>query len=383
MSGFGTRAIHAGQEPDPHTGAVMPAISLSTTFIQKSPGVEGEFAYSRSGNPNRNALEACLASLEKADFGFAFSSGLAASDTILALLKPGDHLVAIDDVYGGTNRLIQRVVSVNGLEYSFADVSKEGELEKAITEKTKMVWVESPTNPTLKISDIKSICEVAHSKGCLVVVDNTFMSPYFQNPIELGADIVMHSVTKFINGHSDVVMGFAATSNKEVSEKLRFFQNARGPVPSPFDCYLVLRSLKTLHVRMPRHGENAMKVAQFLEGHDKVERVSYPGLESHPGHEVAKKQMKGFGGMITFWLKGGLEQSRQLLENLSVVTLAESLGGVESLIEHPALMTHQSVPPEMRKELGIDDSLIRLSVGIEDFDDIKADLSGALDKVVL
>lgn len=384
MPGFSTNALHVGSAPDPVTGAVIPPVSLSTTFIQTSPGVEGEFAYSRSGNPNRKAFEQCIAALEGGKHGIAYASGLAATTAVLHTLRPGDHVVCMDDVYGGTNRLMNKVaLPTYNISVSMADFTKDGALEAAITDKTKIVWLETPTNPTLKISDIKKVCDIAHSKGVIVVCDNTFASSYCQKPISLGADVVMHSVTKFLNGHSDVVMGMLVTNNDELHDQLRFLQNAIGGVPSPFDCFLALRGVKTLAVRMKQASANAAVIASQLEASDKVEKVLYPGLPSHPNHETAKKNMTNFGGMITFFLKGGLEQSRQFLTSLGVITLAESLGGVESLIEHPALMTHTSVPPEQREALGISDSLIRLSVGIEDIEDLQADITKALDAVQL
>lgn len=384
--GFGTRAIHVGQEPDPHSGAVITPISLSTTFAQRSPGVKfpGEFEYSRSGNPTRKALEECLASLEHGKFGLTFASGLGATNTLLALLSHGDHVVCVDDVYGGTQRLFRRIAApASGLEFDFVDFNKEGALEAAIRPdgKTKLIWLETPTNPTLKLLDIRKTAEIAHRHKCIFVVDNTFMSPYFQNPLDLGADIVLHSCTKFINGHSDVVMGALLLNDAELYQRLKFLQNGMGAVPSPFDCFLVLRGLKTLHLRMSAHQQNAFKLALFLESHSKVERVIYPGLPSHPQHELAKKQMKGFGGMITIFLRGGIIQSRAFLENLKYFALAESLGGVESLAEHPAIMTHASVPAEERQKLGISDTLVRLSVGVEDVDDLLRDLRCALDAV--
>jgi len=381
-TGFGTKAIHSGQGPDPVSGAVMPPISLSTTFAQPSPGVNKGYEYSRTGNPTRNQYEANVAALEGGKYGLAFASGSASTATILAMYGPGDHVITVDDVYGGTNRYFNKVSAIaSGLKFTFADLSKEGELEKAFTDKTKLVWVETPTNPTLKVIDIQRAATIAHQKGALLVVDNTFLSPYFQKPLELGADIVVHSVTKYINGHSDVVGGVVITSNEEVHKKLRFLQNALGAVPSPFDSFLVMRGIKTLHVRMREHEKNALAVAQFLEQHPKVQSVRYPGLPSHPHHELAKKQQSGFGGMVTFWLKGGLSESRRFLENLHIFTCAESLGGVESLAEHPAIMTHASVAAEERQKLGIHDNMCRLSVGIEDVQDLLADLTRALNAV--
>jgi len=376
--GFGTRAIHAGCAPDPSSGAVITPISLSTTFQQSSPGVHAGYDYSRSGNPTRDALEKNIAALENAKHALTFSSGLAATSTITHLLNAGDHVVCMDDVYGGTRRQFTRITSRHGLTFSYVDFSKEGALEGAITNKTKLAWLETPTNPLLKITDIARVAEIAKKHNIIFVVDNTFMSPYFQNPLDLGADIVMHSVTKYINGHSDVVMGVLATNKKELFDDLKFLQNGIGSVPSAFDSFLALRGIKTLHVRMREHERNAFKVATYLSSHPKVERVVYPGLPSHPQHELAKKQMKGFGGMVTFFLKGTKNESTIFLEKIKIFALAESLGGVESLIELPSVMTHASVPAEERAKLGISDTLIRLSVGIEEADDLIADIEQAL-----
>jgi len=379
---FGTTAIHAGQPPDPQTGAVMVPISLSTTFHQSSPGVNKGYEYSRSGNPTRAAYEQCIAELEGGKYGLAFASGSATTATISAMLTTGDHVITVDDVYGGTNRFFKRVSTPHAhLTYSFVDFTKEGALEAAFTDKTKLLWIETPTNPTLKVIDIEKAAKIAHSRNAIVVVDNTFLTPYFQRPLSWGADIVVHSVTKYINGHSDVVGGVAIMNDEEIYKKLKFLQNAIGAIPSPFDSFMVLRGIKTLHIRMREHEKNAKIIANFLESSPKVEKVSYPGLASHPQHAIAKKQQTGFGGMITFWLKGGLTQSRQFLENLKIFACAESLGGVESLAEHPAIMTHASVPPEERVKLGISDSLCRLSIGIEDVDDLLQDLRGALEHV--
>ena len=378
---FNTRAIHAGQNPDPTTGAIMTPVYLTSTYVQESPGVHKGWEYSRTHNPTRKAYENCIANLESAKYGFAFASGCAATTTVLHMLKMGDHVVAMDDMYGGTFRLFNRVLKNNGLEFSFIDLTNTQNLEPALKANTKMIWIETPTNPTLKLADIRTICEIAHKKNIIVVVDNTFMSPYFQRPIELGADIVVHSATKYIGGHSDVVGGVAVTSNAEIAEKIAFLSNSMGGVQGAFDAFLALRSLKTLPLRMKAHAENAQKIAEFLEKHPKVQKVIYPGLVSHPQHELAKKQMTGFGGMITFFIKGGLPAARLFLESVKVFALAESLGGVESLIEHPAIMTHASVPAEQRKVLGIDDSLIRLSVGVEDCDDLLMDLKQAFDQI--
>ena len=375
---FDTRAIHAGQEPDPVTGAIMTPVFQTSTYVQSSPGEHSGFEYSRTHNPTRNALEDCLASLEGGKHGVAFGSGCAATATIMHLLESGAHVVSGDDVYGGTYRLFTRVFDQMGIDFSFVDMTDLEAFESALGDATEMVWLESPTNPMLKISDIAAICDIAHSRGIPVVVDNTFMSPYFQSPLSLGADLVVHSTTKFINGHSDVVGGVVVTDDDEVADRLRFLQNSIGAVPAHMDCWLVMRGVKTLAVRMRQHEENAREIARFLDGHRGVEQVIYPGLESHPQHELATRQMSGYGGMITFLLGGGLESARRLLENVEVFALAESLGGVESLIEHPAIMTHASVPAEVRAELGISDGLVRLSVGIEDKDDLIADLERAL-----
>lgn len=378
--GFSTRAIHAGQAPDPSTGAIMTPVYLTSTYVQESPGVHKGWEYTRTHNPTRSAYEKCLANLEGGKYGFAFASGCAATTTVMHLLKGGDHVIAMDDMYGGTFRLFDKILKHDGLQFSFVDLTKVENFEKAVQPNTKLVWLETPTNPTLKLVDIKKIAAIAKSKGILVAVDNTFMSPYFQRPLELGADIVVHSATKYIGGHSDIVSGIAVVSRDDLAERMAFLSNGIGATLSPFDSFMCLRSLKTLPLRMKAHQANAMAVAKFLESHPKVEKVLYPGLESHPQHALAKEQMYGFGGMITFYIKGGLDSARKFLENVNVFSLAESLGGVESLIEHPAIMTHASVPPETRKTLGIDDSLIRLSVGVEDLEDLLADLKAAFDK---
>ncbi|MFP5518452.1 MAG: cystathionine gamma-synthase [Bdellovibrionia bacterium] len=379
-AGFSTRAIHAGQAPDPSTGAIMTPVYLTSTYVQESPGVHKGWEYSRTHNPTRRAFENCLASLEEGQHGFAFASGCAATTTVLHLLKGGDHVIAGDDMYGGTFRLFDKVLRHNQLEFSYVDLTKVENFEKSIRPNTKLVWLETPTNPTLKLVDIKRICDIAKARGILVAVDNTFMSPYFQRPLSLGADLVVHSVTKYIGGHSDVVGGAVVVKSDELAERLAFLSNSMGAIMGPFDAFMCLRSLKTLPLRMRAHAENAQQIAQFLEAHPKVEKVIYPGLSSHPQHQLAKEQMTGFGGMITFHIKGGLESARKFLENVQVFSLAESLGGVESLIEHPAIMTHASVPAENRKALGIDDSLIRLSVGVEDLDDLLNDLKSAFEK---
>lgn len=379
--GFATRAIHAGQRPDPTTGAIMTPIYMTSTYVQESPGVHKGWEYSRSHNPTRKAYEDCVANLEGGKYGFAFASGCAASTTIMHLLKAGDHVIAGDDMYGGTFRLFDKVFKHNGIEFSYVDLTHPENFDKAVKANTKLVWLETPTNPTLKLVDIKKVSAAAKAKNILSVVDNTFMSPYFQRPLELGADVVVHSATKYIGGHSDVVGGVAVTSRQDIAEKIAFFSNSLGGIQGPMDSFMCLRSLKTLPLRMKAHQENAMAIARFLESHPKVQKVIYPGLSSHPQHALAKEQMHGFGGMITFHIKGGLKEARTFLENVQIFALAESLGGVESLVEHPAIMTHASVPAETRKALGIDDSLIRLSVGIEDINDLLGDLKFAFDKV--
>ncbi len=376
---FDTLAIHAGQEPDPTTGAIMTPIYLTSTYVQAGPGEHKGFEYSRTQNPTRNALQACLASLEGAKYGAAFASGLAGTDMLMHMLEAGDHVVVSDDVYGGTFRIFDKVFKRQGLDFSFVDLSNPDAFEAAITPKTKMVWVESPTNPMMKLIDLARIAETAKRRGIISVCDNTFMTPYFQRPLELGMDVVTHSTTKYINGHSDVVGGFVCTSRDDIAERMYFLQNSVGGVQGAMDSFLVLRGVKTLGVRMERHAQNAMKVAQFLATHPKVQKVTYPGLETHPQHQLARKQMKGFGGMATFDIKGGLEAARTFLKTVKIFACAESLGGVESLIEHPAIMTHASVPKETREKLGISDGFIRLSVGIEDAQDLIDDLAQALD----
>jgi len=378
--GFETRAIHAGQPPDPATGAIMTPVYLTSTYVQESPGVHKGYEYSRTSNPTRKAYEDCLANLESARFGFAFASGCAATTTALHLLKAGDHVVASDDMYGGTFRLFDKVLRHQVLEFSYVDMTKQDSIRSALRDNTKMIWIETPTNPTLKLVDIRKTCALAKTRGIITVVDNTFMSPYFQRPIELGADIVLHSATKYIAGHSDVVSGALVTNDQQIAEKLAFLSNSIGGIASPFDSFMCLRSLKTLPIRMRAHEANAKVIAEFLAGHSKAERVVYPGLPSHPQHGLAKEQMFGMGGMITFYIRGGLTSARKFLESVRVFSLAESLGGVESLIEHPAIMTHASVPPENRKLLGIDDGMIRLSVGVEDIKDLVEDLKLALDR---
>lgn len=379
--GFETRAIHAGQEPDPTTGAIMTPIYTSSTYVQESPGVHKGYDYSRSVNPTRKALEACIADLEGSNFGYAFASGMAASATVLELLDSGDHVIAMDDLYGGTYRLFENVRKRSaGLDFTFCDLSDLSTLENSINEKTKMIWIETPTNPLLKIADLEAISSFAKSHNLIAVCDNTFCSPFVQNPLELGFDIVVHSATKYLNGHSDLIGGVVVCSNdrEELASEILYLQNAVGSIMNPFDSFLLLRSLKTLPIRMERHCSNAHKIALYLESHDAIEKVIYPGLESHPQHEIAKKQMNGFGGMISVVLKGGLESATKFLERTELFSLAESLGGVESLIEHPAIMTHASIPPEIREEIGISDGLVRLSVGIESIDDLMLDIENSL-----
>ena len=376
---FSSRVIHAGQEPDPLTGAVMQPIYQTSTFAQESPGVHKGFVYARGHNPTRFAYERCIADLENGQRGFAFGSGMAAIATALELFPAGSHVVAMDDVYGGTFRLFERVrKSTASLSVTYADLSDPENFAASITPATKLVWIETPTNPLLKIVDIEAIAAVARKRGVIVGCDNTFASPYCQRPLDLGADIVMHSATKYIAGHSDVVGGVLVVKDKELGERLQFLQNSVGAIQGPFDSYLALRGLKTLSLRLERHCSNAAALAEWLEGHPAVSRVSYPGLKSHPGHAVAKRQMDAFGGMITIFLRGGLQSARTMLERVELFTLAESLGGVESLIEHPGIMTHASIPPARRKELGVDDALVRLSVGVEDVEDLRRDLDQAL-----
>jgi cystathionine gamma-lyase len=376
---FNTACVHAGVEPEPVTGAIMTPIFQTSTYVQPELGVNKGYEYSRTDNPTRAALQAAIAALEDARFGLSFASGMAATDAILATLSAGDHVLSCDDVYGGTYRLLKRVRDKQGIQSDFVDFSDLKHIEKHVRKETKLVWIESPTNPLLKILDIHAISELAHARKILVAVDNTFMTPYFQQPLKLGADIVVHSVTKFLNGHSDVVGGAIATSSQPLYEQLKFIQNAAGGVPGPMDCFLTLRGLKTLHLRMQRHQENAFDVANFVMARKEVEWVRYPGLKSHPQHDLARQQMTGFGGMVSFELKGGLEAARKFVQGLRLFALAESLGGVESLCDHPAIMTHASVPPETRARLGISDGLIRLSVGVESSGDLLADLEHAFD----
>lgn len=379
--GFDTRAIHAGQKNDPVTGAVMTPIYATSTYAQESPGVHKGYEYSRTSNPTRKALEDCIASLENGDKGFAFASGMAATSTILELLDSGDHIIASDDLYGGTYRLMEDVRKrTSSLDFSFVDFSKTSNILDAIRPNTKMLWLETPSNPLLKITDLDAVSSVVDNRGIIKVCDNTFSSPRIQQPLDFGFDIVMHSATKYIGGHSDVVAGLAVTSKErsDLSDRLAYLINASGGMTGPFDSFMLLRSLKTLSIRMEKHSENAQLVAEFLENHPLVSKIIYPGLESHPEHNIAKKQMRLYGGMVTFVVSGGLSQAKKVLENLEVFTLAESLGGAESLAEHPAIMTHASIPKKTREALGIDDGLIRLSVGIETAEDLINDLKNAL-----
>ena len=376
---FATRAIHAGQSPEPSTGAIMPPIYATSTYVQSSPGVHQGYEYSRTQNPTRMAWERCIADLESATHGFAFASGMAATGTILELIDSGSHVIALDDLYGGTRRLFDgvRKRSAN-LDFSFVDMTDIGSIEAALQDNTRMIWVESPSNPLLKIVDLKAVAELAAGKDILLVADNTFATPYLQRPLEFGFDIVMHSATKFLNGHSDMVGGIAVTANDDIAEQLAYLQNSIGSVSGPFDSFLALRGIKTLDVRMERHCKSAAHIAQWLENHELVDSVLYPGLESHPQYELAQRQMSNGGGIVTFFIKGSMDNARRFLENCDLFALAESLGGVESLVDHPAIMTHASVPEERRAELGISDQLVRLSVGIENVDDLVEDLDRAL-----
>jgi len=381
---FGTKAIHAGVEPDPTTGAIMTPIYQTSTYVQESPGRHKGYEYARTQNPTRTVLQNNLAALENGKHGICYSSGLGATDAILKLFRPGDEIIASNDLYGGTYRIMVRVFQEFGLKFKFVDLSDPAKLEAAVTSaessgRTKMVWIETPTNPLLRLVDIEAIAAITKSQGIQLVVDNTFASPYLQNPLDLGADMVLHSVTKYLGGHSDTVMGAIILNDDETAQRLTFIQNACGAVPGPQDCFLVLRGIKTLHVRMERHCENAQKVAQYLQQHPKVSQVHYPGLESHPGHALAKRQMRGFGGMLSFELTGdSMPEAIRVMESLEVFSLAESLGGVESLCTHPASMTHASIPKEEREKNGLKDTLIRLSVGIEDVDDLIGDLAQAI-----
>lgn len=376
---FATRAIHAGQEADKSTGAVMTPIYQTSTYKQTSPGEHHGFEYSRGTNPTRQALEDCIASLENGRFGLAFSSGMAATDCVLRLLKPGDEVVTGDDLYGGSYRIFTKVYQQLGIVFKFIDTSDIDAVRTAITAKTKMVWIETPTNPTLKLADIRAIAEVTKERDVLFAVDNTFASPYLQNPLDLGADLVMHSVTKYIGGHSDVIMGALVVNDQELYDRLWFYYNSCGGTPGPQDAFLVLRGIKTLHLRMRAHCENGRVVAEFLKNHPKIEKVYWPGLVDHPGHELAKEQMQDFGGMVSVVIKdANLQETFRIASNFKVFTLAESLGGVESLINHPATMTHGSIPKDVRERVGVVDNLLRLSVGVEDPEDLIADLEAVL-----
>ena len=382
MRKFGTKAIHEGTEPDASTGAIMTPIYQTSTYVQSSPGEHKGYEYSRTLNPTRHVLEKNLAAIENGKYGLAFSSGLAAMDALLKSFKPGDEIISSNDLYGGSYRLFTKVFADWGLKFHFVEMDDLSNVESLINENTKMIWVETPTNPMLNIIDLKAIAKIGRNYGILTAVDNTFASPYLQNPLDLGADLVVHSITKFIAGHSDVVMGAIVLNDDQLAESLYFIQNSCGAVPGPQDSFLTLRGIKTLHVRMDRHCYNAKKVAEFLENHHKVDKVYYPGLQSHPNHEIAAAQMKNFGGMISFTLSGNdKEDAKKVLSNTKIFSLAESLGGVESLCGHPATMTHAAIPKKEREKTGIVDSLIRLSVGIEDIDDIIEDLDQALEKI--
>ncbi|WP_207533142.1 cystathionine gamma-synthase [Desertivirga arenae] len=376
---FATKAIHAGQEPDPSTGAVMTPIYQTSTYWQKSPGEHKGFEYSRGTNPTRKALEECLAALENATFGLAFSSGMAATDAIMKLLKPGDEVITGSDLYGGSYRMFTRIFAAYGINFHFIDLSSPENIVPYLNTKTKLIWLETPTNPTMQIVDIAGVSKIAKAHNVLLTVDNTFASPYLQNPIDLGADIVMHSATKYLGGHSDVVMGAVMLNDEDLYKKLWFIYNACGATPGPMDSFLVLRGIKTLHLRMKAHCENGEKVASFLKAHFRVDKVYWPGFNDHPNHLVAKKQMRDFGGMISFTLKGAaLKETFETASKFKVFTLAESLGGVESLINHPVSMTHASIPKEAREAVGVVDNLLRLSVGVEDIEDLLEDLEQAL-----
>lgn len=378
--GFGTRAIHAGQSPDPVTGAVITPIYATSTYVQKSPGVHKGYEYTRSHNLTRYAFERCVADLENGEAGFAFASGMAAIDTLLAVLDSGDHVLTVDDVYGGTYRLFENVRKrASGLKFTFADLYDPKNLEKHVRPATKMIWVETPTNPLLKLVDLEAVAKFAKKRGILTVCDNTFASPFVQRPLDFGFDVALHSTTKYLNGHSDMVGGVIVVgANQELKDKLTFLQNAVGAVQGPFDSFLALRALKTLHLRMERHNRNALEIARWAEKHPKIERVIYPGLTSHPQHALAKRQMNGFSGIVTIFIKGGLNETKRFMERTRLFYLAESLGGVESLANHPAIMTHASIPQRAREARGVTDNLVRLSVGVEDVDDLIADLEQAL-----
>jgi O-succinylhomoserine (thiol)-lyase len=375
---FATKAIHGGQEPDPTTGAIMTPIYQTSTYAQQGLGEHKGYEYARTGNPTRTALENCLASLENGKYGLAFASGMAAEHAILSLLSAGDHMVACDDLYGGSYRIFERIMGRYQVQTSYVTASNVEDYEQAIRPNTRLIWLETPTNPLLRLVDIRAVAEIAHRHNLLLVVDNTFSSPYFQRPLELGADIVLHSTTKYINGHSDVIGGAVVMNDQQVYESIKFFQNAAGGVPGPHDAWLTLRGIKTLAVRMRQHEENAHIVARFLSEHSRVEKVYYPGLASHPDHELAKRQMRGFGGMVSFQFKGTLADVDKVVRRFQLFTFAESLGGVESLVCHPASMTHGSIPREIREARGLNDTLLRLSIGIEDAEDLLTDLEQAL-----
>lgn len=376
---FGTKAIHAGVEPDPTTGAIMTPIYQTSTFVQESPGKHKGYEYARTHNPTRTALQNALAALENGSHGICYASGLAATDAVLKLFLPGDEIIVTNDIYGGSYRIMKRIFEPFGLVFKFVDMTDIRNVENAVSDQTKMIWIETPTNPLLKIIDIAAVTKICKERGIVSAVDNTFASPYLQNPLDMGADIVMHSVTKYLGGHSDSVMGALITNEDTLAGRLAFIQNASGAVPGPQDCFLILRGIKTLHIRMERHCENAMKVAEWLENHANVSKVYYPGLSSHEGHELAARQMRGFGGMLSFELKGDkYDEAIRFMENLKIFSLGESLGGVESLCSHPASMTHASIPKEEREKVGLKDTLVRLSVGIEDIADLIADLEQAI-----
>lgn len=376
---FGTKAIHAGQEPDPSTGAVMTPIYQTSTYWQKSPGDHQGFEYSRGTNPTRKALESCLAALENAKYGLAFSSGMGATDAVMKLLQPGDEVITGNDLYGGSFRMFSKIFANYGVKFHFANFAIPDDINQLINDKTKLIWIETPTNPTMQIVDIGAVAKIAKAHNILLAVDNTFASPYLQNPIDLGADIVMHSVTKYLGGHSDVVMGALMLNDEELYKRLWFIYNACGATPGPMDSFLVLRGIKTLHLRMKAHCENGRQIAAFLKHHPAVEKIYWPGFEDHPNHDVAKKQMRDFGGMISFALKGAdLKRTFDVASRFKVFTLAESLGGVESLVNHPVSMTHASIPKEARDAVGVTDNLLRLSVGVEDVEDLLEDLKQAL-----
>jgi cystathionine gamma-lyase len=376
---FGTKALHAGISPDPSTGAIMTPIFQTSTYVQDAPGDHKGYEYARTQNPTRTALEANLAALENAKYGRCFASGMSATETVIKTLKPGDEIISTSDLYGGTFRLFTKIFEAYGLKFTFVDMGDLSNVEAAITPNTKLIWAETPTNPMMNIIDIEALSKISKSNGITLVVDNTFASPYLQNPLDLGADVVMHSVTKYIAGHSDVIMGFLATNDVDLEEKFAFIQNSSGAVPGPNDCFLVLRGIKTLHLRMQRHCENGEKIAHFLKEHPNVDKVYWPGFESHANHEIAKKQMNGFGGMISFVIKGDdMNEAFEVLKRFKLFSLAESLGGVESLVGHPASMTHAAIPKEQRIAGGLSDSLIRLSVGVEDAEDLIEDLNQAI-----